>query len=555
MKVASVFAFARTPLVRERWVPIELNLGTFTLAFAKLTSVNPNAHTRFQPSTMVTGTAAPETPWLTELDSVELSWNTTAFSRSHLGRLPIELLQTIIRYIPTTHLPAVARVTPRLRELAERSLYRCIDLSRKILVDCGDRTDVLWLLHCTLIRRPDLARMIKQFSGTVYEQDTSVEVNTSILFPGDVHFSSAAKVSLSRTVIKGRILLQHLTNVEKVRLTLNVADGTDRPWETALRKQLALKPLHKLLPGFNNMTAHGLKFPGLQKLTGLEFAGSEFHWVLAKLPCLEKLKLTRPCLILPDAAPNEVNTNLKSLGMSARSTILRDNSQHHATLKAFLAHFPSLEDLRLTIYDLRIDATSVSSLDLIEEGESSYSNLLERISSVAAHLVTLDVGVYKDDEDDENDGSCDFLDDVQPASGFQQFKSLKRLVVPYQCLLGHTTSSVDTLPSPAAILPPALENSEVHCPQIYIYKWLARLRIVRDRLPVLSEVHLYCQSPYGDDYDIFHFVNCHHSVPGVLGELGITLHKSYRPQDWQKGWDEYDIDIFNVIRWLESLGA
>lgn len=57
------------------------------------------------------------------LDEVDISWNLTPFIHSHLGGLPLELLQSIVRYIPTRHLPAVARISSRLRELTEKSLY------------------------------------------------------------------------------------------------------------------------------------------------------------------------------------------------------------------------------------------------------------------------------------------------------------------------------------------------------------------------------------------------------------------------------------------------
>ena len=85
-------------------------------------------------------------------------------------------------------------------------------------------------------------------------------------------------------------------------------------------------------------------------------------------------------------------------------------------------------------------------------------------------------------------------------------------MVPYQCLLGQTTSTVDTFPSPAKILPSTLEHLKVHYPQIYVYDGLFRLCKVPNRLPLLSEAELYCLRRYGDNYDVFAFVHREHYV-------------------------------------------
>lgn len=218
----------------------------------------------------------------------------------------------------------------------------------------------------------------------------------------------------------------------------------------------------------------------------------------------------------------------------------------------FLAHFPSLEHLRLTIYDLDIDLLHLSSADLEEPGEKSYGTLLKRFNPVALCLKSLDIGLYEPDVDD---CASVFLWRVQPASGFKEFKALKRLVVPYQCLLGATVSLVDTLPSPATILPSTLESLEVYCPRIHIYDWFLRLRNVRHRLLALSKIMLHCHSAYGDSYDQFAFINCSHPVLDVMDELGITLDFTYRPRDWEEDWNDYDLEIFAVLDWLETLGA
>ncbi|KAF2631689.1 hypothetical protein BU25DRAFT_418458 [Macroventuria anomochaeta] len=353
-------------------------------------------------------------------------------------------------------------------------------------------------------------------------------------------------------VIGDRILSQHLSDVETSRLTLSlVGSETSALVETTTCKHLAPEPLSKLMPGFDNTSAHRLP-PGLQKLTNLDYDGAVFHWALAKLPCLQKLNLTHPCVILPDEAPTEVNINLTTLNVSVRSEVLRGNSHHYAAFKAFLAHFPSLEVLRLTMYDLEVDMMPASPSDLEEDYERSFDTLLERLSPVAADLTILPLGVYHDAEDYDGPAN-NFLRDVQPTSGFQQFKALKNLVAPYQCLLGRTISTVDTLPSPATILPARLERLEMNCPQINIYDWLARPRNARDRLPALSKIELYCQRPYGDEYPLFAHENLEHNVFEVMSETDITLDVTYWPRDWREDLNDYDLDIPASIEWVESL--
>lgn len=128
------------------------------------------------------------------------------------------------------------------------------------------------------------------------------------------------------------------------------------------------------------------------------------------------------------------------------------------------------------------------------------------------------------------------------------------LVVPYQCLLGWTTSTVDTLPSPAAVLPPSLISLKVDCPQIHLYDWIARLEIVHDRFLLLADIELYCQSPHGDEWPEFKFGNSDHRALHTLNDFGIYLYLTFCEQNWRSRWRDYDLEIFDVIDWLESFG-
>lgn len=258
-------------------------------------------------------------------------------------------------------------------------------------------------------------------------------------------------------------------------------------------------------------------------------------------------------MILPDEAPNEVNTELKVLDICARSEILQSGSIHYVNLEKFLAHFPSLEDMEITIYDLEVDVL-MPLIDPPDEDEKSYNTLLQRLSSVTEQLMRFYLVMY-DAEDDWCNQASAFLNDVQPASSFRQFTRLTNLSVPYQCLLGKTTSIVDPLPSPAAVLPSSLEYLTIDCPQIHIYDWLLRLRRVRDKLPDLFDIELHCQIPFGDEWPVLVFENDDHSVFYVLSkELDINLYVTKRERDWNPKWDQYDADVLDVIDWLDDLG-
>lgn len=504
---------------------------------------------------MTSATTDADSDWLTELDVIEDAWNVTAFHHSHLGMLPIELLEFIVRYTSTGDLPALARINPQLRELAEQKLYSSIDLTHVY----AEPAQVLWPLHCTLLRRPDLAQAIEGFTITAYDQFDSVEVDTSVIFPGDTHFCSKAEVSMNQMVILGRIVMELLLNVKRVHLILNQPLLPHDEWSsnTTSCRELAHDPLSSstLIPRFDSVSAHQLQFPGLQKLTRLRFDGAEFHWVLAKLPCLQDIQLTRPCVILPDEAPNEISNSVTRLDISARSEILTRGSRNYATFKAFLAHFPSLEELQVRTYDLDIDVLPSSAPGPDElEGARSYATLIERLSPVAATLTTLNLGVYNSDTGNDRSANI-FLNQVRPAHSFQHFKVLKNLVVPQRCLLRSIETLVDPLPSPAKILPASLEHLGIHCPQVFILDWLERIQKVQDKLPALSAIELYCQKPYGDVFPLFAFENLEHPALELLPDIGIGWSIVPRQRDWESDWDNYDKEISGAIEWLDGFGT
>ena len=106
-----------------------------------------------------------------------------------------------------------------------------------------------------------------------------------------------------------------------------------------------------------------------------------------------------------------------------------------------------LEELKVRRYGLKADILPTNPHRFQEESELSYITLLQKISVVVNYLTNLHTSVYDDTEGDDR-STNDFLLKAQPDAGSQQFKELKNLVIAYQCLLGWTTSTVDTFRRP-----------------------------------------------------------------------------------------------------------
>jgi hypothetical protein len=89
----------------------------------------------------------------------------------------------------------------------------------------------------------------------------------------------------------------------------------------------------------------------LQKLTRLERWGFEFHWILARSPCLRDLSLMSPVKLLEDRTPGETNPAVTTLKLTFRSWVFLTEEPGHDNIKLFLAHFPSPKSLLICVKD------------------------------------------------------------------------------------------------------------------------------------------------------------------------------------------------------------
>lgn len=305
----------------------------------------------------------------------------------------------------------------------------------------------------------------------------------------------------------------------------------------------------KLFPGFGKDTAHLTNPPLFPKMKSLTFTGDQFHWAPAKSPNLIELDLTRPCGILSDCAPDEVNLSLKFLTMVSRSSILNTSSSRHETLQSFLAHFPALACLDLIIRDSKYDRHTSRSDDHSHDVQGSFDVLLRILKPLAPSLKTLNIEV-------DRSTRGHFLDFALPTEGFKDFTCLEELVIPYKSLFGTTDPQWSHIsPLPTELLPTYLNSLEIKYPRFEVYDWLARIPQFRHELPLLDIVDLSCDKDYGDSYEVFAFISYPHPVFAVLKSISIELYLHCNRFHWEAEWDNYDLKMLDNFHWFNSFGS
>jgi hypothetical protein len=374
----------------------------------------------------------------------------TSFERSRFGRLPTELLQIVTRSLPKYNLPAVARISPTLRELAERRLYHTINMPYMR----EDREDTplvvkhdMWALCRTLSQCPDFGKKVKSMDILTRNVVRSHVAPTSNILPG-LPFIHEIALPMSEILVTG-ILLQRIPNVETLALKINRDnDG------------LVPRCMTKLFSDFEPLTAHLQKLPMFQALRHFELHGDEFHWILAQSPTLESLKLARATTIFPDVTPEELNPSVKQISLAYRSAIL---VSRYGTLFPFLAHFPSLANLCIHINDmLSMDHTNWDPEDISTHEQGSYTTLLSKLQPVTASLTTLDLFIGSSMWDQ----SLEYLLYTLPSAGFLEISVLTHLCVLYACLFAPADPQWSyIMTAMSELLPPSIERLELYCPR------------------------------------------------------------------------------------------
>jgi hypothetical protein len=408
------------------------------------------------------------TDWITEFDAVDPTYVLSPIRLTLLGRLPTELLELIIQCLARRDVARTARTGQKLRGLCERKLYSnvVVPYSRMNIDNRGQEEemselvggeDTLWPLYNTLHQRPDLAQKIKAMDILATDHTIRIEADLSSALPGGVSFSNNIKFELNEAVMVAA-LLQILPEVKI--LTIQLVDTCGHHSTDRYYSDPAMKCVSTMFPGFDPLRSHLSPSAMLKKLTRLEWWGFDFHWVLARFPCLRDLWLMSPVRLIEDGAPDETNPAVTTLKLTFRSWLLDTGHEEHQRLTPFLAHFPSMKSLVICIRN-RGARCSRMPTDVSRNNQGSFSHLLTRLDAVAPFLVKLEIEV---DLVSVNDI---WLGYVTPGAVFQQFRMLRSLKIPYQSLsvprLSIGLTSCQRQPSSCL---PLCSTSRLHTPRL-----------------------------------------------------------------------------------------
>jgi hypothetical protein len=485
-------------------------------------------------------------------------------------RLPNEVLQIDVRCLDDRDLFAVTRVGARLRALAKRQLYHTVSipLVAKPFKE-GHGSSELWAFCRTLSDRPDLTERVFTLDLCIVQHEHRVEIPTTSVLHGRMPFTPTVQVAISQGNMAGMII-QHLSKVENLTLRLleyigpehipQDGDAYGEPYDEVVPFHLLTSPLicctmSALFPGFDNETAHLVDPPILPNMRSLRLEGGEIHWALVKGPKLEVLHLGHVCKFSPDGAPHEISQSFEGFFLKTRSSILNSSCTLAEKLSHFLAHFPSLRHLDISIQDKEGDRRHAElGLDITAEQHGSFDILLRALDPVAECLATLSVFALPANMDE--DDQIHYLPYTMPCEGFKSFTSLTHLHISYKVLFGPSDPQSSRIkPPPPDLLPATLEGLHIYCPDIELLDWLARLQYYKDKLPVLSCISITCSDTNGDNYEVFAFTSYPHPALAVLKSVGVKFTLHYPYSGWNSEWDDYDLEALNLVAWTKTLGA
>jgi len=456
------------------------------------------------------------------------------FADTLLGQLPTETLQIVARCFFPAELTLLARVSPKLRDLAEFCLYGIITLNYAQSYQLS-RTGTehyklfngLRPLLRTFTERPELALLVKQMVLNVPDRWPSHLYDNL----ADGHRSeSDCEVYLAGAI------LQQVKNV--ARLSLSILDATtDFP--------VTQNSIDVLSPSFGPLVHSNSSVDFLQKVTYLKWDCAVFHWLMVS-PSLKFLYFMQPCAILPDNAPHQKNNELELFYFVTNSSVLSPGSAQARNSRLFFEHFTSLKTAYLEIDDSGEDQDEDMGTEIVNfDNEGSFAVLMACLDPFFDTLTRLCIRVTP--------GHTEWVSNTLPSEGFSRFQRLTSLEVPYQCLFGRPFDRWTHLNlTPAMLFPPTLEYLQISSPKIDILDWFVRFQYFRDDVRNLKEVIMTCLAPHGDGYNLFAFESHPHPALQMLKFLNIEM-SIYSHDTWCKDWDDYELAALGLVEWQRSL--
>jgi hypothetical protein len=154
-------------------------------------------------ATVSTAAAQTAASWITELDDMDSDYILSPLEYSLM-------LQNLTSCLSRRHLPALAHISPTLRALVERRLYRDIEIPYNPQAGPAAEEEEghgmkLWPLYETLSRRPDLTRKMHIMSLIIQKRDLNVEVPSTGVLPGGMAFASHLNMAMPEPTIAGAL--------------------------------------------------------------------------------------------------------------------------------------------------------------------------------------------------------------------------------------------------------------------------------------------------------------------------------------------------------------
>jgi hypothetical protein len=135
--------------------------------------------------------------------------------------------------------------------------------------------------------------------------------------------------------------------------------------------------------------------------------------------------------------------------------------------------------------------------------------------------------------------------------------------VPYQCLIEPTSIVMCESPERRfetlkTMLPSSLETLVIDAPKLEVYWWLWPILgyngEFKEHFLHLRTIELRCSNHHNDSYEDFNFLADNAYAYQSRNYHGIQVNVTYRPDEFDPDWDNYDLEAVQLAEWSRSFG-
>ncbi|KAF2867477.1 hypothetical protein BDV95DRAFT_598138 [Massariosphaeria phaeospora] len=431
------------------------------------------------------------------------------FLHTPFGTLPAELLLDVAKRIRTRDLKALARVCVYLKEVAKKALYTSI--KSEIFDRYGDPGK----LYSTLVRRPDLATMVKHLT-IVPSRKNVAEIPISAILPQGSPIMHTTMVEVKGNELNG-MMLHLLPRLEELVL------GVD------LKQNESILSLFGLTS--NTFQGYLGQVAGLHNLAKLDIHSGEISGIIAQLPNLKHIDIGVGCEIRASDR-NYGTSEAHTIHITCSPEILAFENNRYAHLEAFLEHFPVLQKMKISMVGRYWPTIG-------KDNPGDYSVILDKLRNVYSTIETLDLPI-----------KCliqrknwDFLDHIMPIGSLTHFPALKRLAIPFDAFIDKLDPTGLSSPTPLSrLIPETLETLELQGSSLRIFIWLEEFVRYRNTRPNLRTIIFCCIEARGENWERLHYRAHMFPVLKRLRMLGISFGLKCSLREWRREWDDPNYD-------------